>query len=49
MDTVRGFDGQNAYRLSSNNSNGQSASNVLRCYNSDGFTLQDGDFNQNNN
>ena len=49
MDTVRGFDGQNAYRLSSNNSNGQSSSNVLRCYNSDGFTLQDGDFNQNNN
>ena len=49
MDTVRGFDGQNAYRLASNRNNGQAASNVLRCFNSDGFTLQDGDYNANNN
>ena len=49
MDTVRGFDGQNAYRLASNRNNGQASSNVLRCFNSDGFTLQDGDYNSNAN
>ena len=49
MDTVRGFTGTNAKLLYSNRNNTESSTNALRCFNSDGFTLQNGDYNSNAN
>lgn len=49
MDTVRGFDGQNTKVLYSNRNNSEAYNDVLRCFNSDGFTLSNTDYNSNSN
>ena len=49
MDTERGFDGTSVKLLYSNKSNTEATTNALRCFNSDGFTLQNGDYNSNAN
>ena len=49
MDTVRGFTGTSVKLLYSNRNNTESSTNALRCFNSDGFTLQNGDYNSNAN
>ena len=49
MDTERGFNGTNARLIYSNRANAETTTNALRCFNSDGFTLQNGDYNSNAN